>query len=197
MSESSPEKNATAEPVAPQSEPKVPVAAIAKERADKREARAEADALKQELAETKKNSVDMQAVIESLAPHIAEMVSKATEQALKPAREEAAMLKTAMSLGLNEEQVGELAKLKAETPGLSDTRALAVLRAEKPELFAGRRAAPITGFMPTGDSPLRVNAPKEDFMAKMVEAQKSGNGPAMQEFATKELYRRIAEARRR
>ncbi|MBP7572268.1 MAG: hypothetical protein KBA95_19620, partial [Acidobacteria bacterium] len=87
MSESSPEKNATAEPVAPQSEPKVPVAAIAKERADKREARAEADALKQELAETKKNSVDMQAVIESLAPHIAEMVSKATEQALKPARE--------------------------------------------------------------------------------------------------------------
>lgn len=198
MTDSSTEK--PAELVAtPGTEPKVPVAAIAKERADKREARAEADALKQELAETKKRTeLDMQALVESLGPFVADMVTKATEQALKPVKDEAALLKTAMSLGLNEEQAGELAKLKAETPGLTDARALAILRAEKSDLFAPvsrQGTPPITGFSPSGNSPFRQQAPKEDFMAKMLEAQKAKDGRAAQQFATMELFRRVNEIR--
>ena len=197
MSESSTETNA-GEPVAPQTN-KVPVQAIAKERAEKREARAEADQLKQELAASKtRTESEMAALIESLGPYVTDMVTKATEQALQPARAEVALLKTAISHGLNEEQANALAKIKAEMPGITDQRALTLLRAEMPDKFAQPRQAPtITGFTPSGDSPMRQQGQTEDFLAKMQEAQKAGNRADAQKYATLELFRRVDAARRR
>lgn len=181
-----------------EAEAKVPVAALAKERADKREARSEADNLKKQLAEAlERKDSDVQALIASLGPHIAEMVTNAAEAAVKPLKDEVALRKTAMTLGLNEEQAGELAKLKAETPGLTDARALAILQVENPTMFAsGRAGQQITGISPSGDSPFRSQAPKEDFMAKIAEAVKGGDRKAAQEFSVKELFRRVNIARR-
>lgn len=140
----------------------------------------------------------MQALIESLAPYVTDMVAKATEEALKPEREKQALLQTAIDLGLNGDQATALAKLKAETPGLSDQRALSILRIESPDLFPqSRQAIPITGITPSGTSPFRQQAPKEDFMAKMIEARKSGDNAAAQQFATMELFRRVDDARQR
>lgn len=196
MSESSTEK--AGEPVAPQQN-KVPVEAIAKERAEKREARAEVETLKQELAaKQKQTDTEMAALIESLGPYVADMVAKATETALKPVKDEADLLKTAIKHGLNEDQAAALAKLKAETPGLTDARALTILRAEMPEQFkqpAQTRQAPVTGFIPSGPSQARNEGTDQDFLAKMLEAKKSGNGAEAQRFATLELHRRVAALR--
>jgi len=195
MSESSPEKKSeAAEPVAPQktSEDKtVPVAALAKERAEKRAAKAEADELRQERDGNQK---DMQALIEAMGPYVADLVTKATEAAVKPMKDEATKLKTAMALGLNEAQSTALDKLKSESPGLSDQRALTILKMEQPDLFP-RRANPVTGIVPAGISEVRNQPQAEDFMAKMNEAKKNGDPALAQDYAKKELFRRFTVAR--
>lgn len=200
MTATSADNDKPVEPVAPQeteAQAKVPVAAIAKERADKREARAEVERLKEQLAQAQqRKDSEMQELIESMGPHIAEMVSKAAEAAVKPLKDEAAFLKTAVSLGLNEEQANELAKLKAETPGLTNERALAILRVENPTLFGARNdGRPVTAFSPSGDSPFRSQAPTVNYMEKMAEAVKNKDQKATMQFATMELFRRVNDAR--
>lgn len=205
MSESSPETSEAQGAVAPEQKTEtkatVPVAAVAKERAEKRAARAEADSLKQKLAEVQEQNqgIDMTTLIETLGPFIAELTEAAAQKAIAPLQAEAQKLKTAVSLGLNPAQADELARVKTQWPGMDDAKALVLAKMEKPDLFPAPQRSPInrspvTGLPPGGDSMMRSGSDPADLMAKI----SASKDPAeRQQLATQEFTRRINLARGR
>lgn len=203
MSESSTEKPGTETQVEAQEDKKVPVAALAKERAEKRAARSEADALHQELTKLKDQNpqLDMTQVLQALN-EISDVRSQAAAQAaVKPLQEQMEKWKMAAQLGLNESQADYLNGVRAKYPGMPETQAMLIARNEKPDLFpsappSGQQAPrPLPGFAVSGDSPFRSMSDKPDFMSKIVESEKAGDKKAAQHWSEQEFFRRIGQRR--
>lgn len=203
MSESSAEKSEKpAEPVATQEkqepEAKVPVAALAKERAEKRAARDKAQALEQQLAEAKEQNpqLDIQALMEAISQTIDARAQEAFEKVAAPLAAEASLLKSALSLGLNESQAKALSETKAKFPGMTDQQALTLVRAEKADLFPQpmRPARTVTGLPQGGESPFRSQA-EPDHRTLMNEAVKAGDRGLAQKHATAGFLDALRRAR--
>lgn len=200
MSESSTEIKQPETPEAPKAENKVPVEAVAKERAEKRAARAEADAAKQELAKLKEQTPDPDELLSAFnnaKQAIKAEAEAAVTQQLAPFKAEAAKWKSAAALGLNEPQADALMEVKAKYQGMPDAQALMIARTEKPDLFP--RVAPpsfaqsaIGGIPPGGDSPFRSAGQQDDFMAKMQGAKDQSEKT---HWAEQEFMRRIQKLR--
>lgn len=197
MSESSPEVKQAAQDAQPAEKKQVPVEAVAKERAEKRAARAEADALKEELSKVKQSQeIDVDALAKSLDEITTARVESAVQLALKPFKDEADKWKSAAALGLNEAQADVLQAIKTQWPGMPDDRALALARIEKPDLFPVQQQARTfpNGLPVTGDSLSRSSPDKEDYRAQMHAAK----DPALkQQLAEKAFYQIINNARKR
>lgn len=203
MSESSTEKPVGEAQAEQQEDKKVPVAAVAKERAEKRAARAEADALHQELTKLKEQNpqLDMQQVVQALN-EISEVRSQAAAQAaVKPLQEQMEKWKMAAQLGLSEAQADFVNSVRAKFPAATETQALLLARTEKPDLFPQATPSvqqtnrPLPGFAVTGDSPFRNVSDKPDFMSKIAEAEKAGDKKGAQHWAEQEFVRRITARR--
>lgn len=162
--DSSTEKTGTAA-VAEVTENKVPVSAIAEERAKTRDAKAAAEAAKQELANAKNGQLDLEALTPILE-RIALEAKKAAEAEIAPYKAKAEKAELQAKLGLNTAQVDAVMEVRAKNPTLTEAQAYLLARTEKTDLFPALR--PTQGGWPvTGTSDSR-NAPStDDFMAKM------------------------------
>lgn len=203
MTESSAEKSQTAEQ-AKSEETKVPVAAVAKERAEKRAARAEAAELRGELEKVRTESPGLDAeAYAKLAEELAEEARRAVEAELQPWKADVAKYKMAMQMGLNEPQADKLMEIKSKNPGLTEQQALLLAKADAPDLFQTQASRPSwdrsKGGLPvTGDSLARSQPQSDDFMGLMREAEQKGDRMAAQRYAKEEAlsrFRRVFQSR--
>jgi hypothetical protein len=200
MSESSAEKKPEGQevPKAEAAEAKVPVSALAKERAEKRTARKEVEDLKQQLA-TKQDQqapFDMDAFLGTLGQFVMEQSEAAAKSAVAPLQAEAEKFKTAVELGLNKDQAEAIAAVRDKFPGMTPEQAHVLARSEQPQLFpqsrTGAQPRLPTGLPPGGDSQVR-NAPKqEDLVAKANELKAKGDRKGAMEVARQDLANRVA-----
>lgn len=175
---------------------KVPIEAVAKERAEKRAARAEAAELRSEVEKLKAQlpNLDMDQLVQSLAEITTVTAEAAVASALKPVQDEVSKWKTAAMHGLNEQQADAVASVRSKYPDMADAAAMAVARAEKPELFpaATPERRVYGGPVPRGDSPYRTNPEPEDFLAKMRDAKSTEERT---HWAEREFFRRVNSRR--
>jgi hypothetical protein len=181
----------------------VPVAAVAEARAEKRAAKAEADELRQKLAELEKQNpqLDIATMVKTMTELTLAQAKAAVEAELRPVQDEVTKWRTAAQYGLNEQQADAVAAVRAKYPGMDDKAALAVVQSEKPDLFPRPAASSerrFNGVIPVGgDSMLREAPQSEDFMAKM-RAAVANNDPAQAtHWAEQEFFRRIGLARKK
>lgn len=198
MSESSPENQTEDQtPGVPEEGKKVPVEAVAKERAEKRAARAEADKLKEELAKRQESNFSMESLANLLAELVPQQVEAAVSASLRPLQDEVAKSKMAVALGLNEAQADAVNAVKSKYAGIPAEDALILARREKPDLFPQPKQNPWnpsvhTGMPVTGDSPLRGQPSTETYESRLAKAQ----SPAERtQLAQAELFRRVMAAR--
>lgn len=167
--DSSPEKAGTAAVADAASEAdknKVPVAAIAEERAKTRDAKAEAEAAKKELAKIKETGqIDLD-LLNPVIERLAEEARKRTEEAIAPWKAKAEKAELQAKLGLNTAQVEAVMEVRSKNPTLNEQQAYLLARTEKTDLFPASRSTS-GGWPVTGTSDSR-NAPSgDDFVAKM------------------------------
>lgn len=210
--DSSTENEQPTEPVVPpeqKNEAKVPVAVVAKQRAETRAARAEADDLKRQLAEAKEQNpqLDIQQLMDAISATIDQRTEEAFSKAVAPLKAEVEQRKTAMTLGLTEPQTTALFDMKAKAPGLTDQQLLTVLRAERKDLFkeAPRPTLQLRSLptsVPAGaESPMRSAPAPTDHMELSRQARQAalkgepGAGKAMQEHAEVSYFEAINRAR--
>lgn len=197
MSESSPEKQPEAD--APKADNKVPVEALAKERAEKRAARSEADEAKKELAKLKEQTPDPDVLLDAFnnaKQAIKAEAQAAVEQQLAPYKLEAAKWKAAVALGLSEQQADVVMAVRAKYPEMPDQQALAIARMDKPELFQKPSSPSFNptvhgGFPAGGDSPFRTAPNVPNFRADMHKARKDGDQEGAHGFAEKAFIQQI------
>jgi len=177
---------------------KVPVAALAKERAEKRAAREEADNARGELQRLKEANPDID--LNQLSKVVAELASQtanaAVEEFTAPLKKEVEHYKMATEFGLNKAQAEAVEAVRSEVSGLTPERAIALLKLEKPELFpstgAARPADPSSLTAPgrTGNSPYATSAPTSNYERDVGEALSKGDRAAAQKIAQAEFVRR-------
>jgi hypothetical protein len=175
---------------------KVPVEAVAKERAEKRAARAEVTKLNEELENVRKTATIDEDTLNSITMQLAEEAKKAVAAELKPMQDEVAKYKMAMTLGLSEPQADKVMELRMKNPGLSESQALVLAKAEHGDLFpanAPRSWSPAHGGLPVSGNPERMGS-EPDYVAKMNEAASRGDRHSAQKFAQEEALRRFRAA---
>lgn len=194
MSDTSTEKKPEA--TEPKGDVKVPIAAVAKERAEKREARDEANALRQENENLKNASVLDAETLRSISESLAKEARAAIEAELAPIRAEKAKYQMAVQEGLNEKQADKVMEIQSKHPNLTLKQALVLARAEAPAEFASPSQASfnpsIHGGLPVGgNSPLRNSGQSEDFVALMNQARSDGKIAEAQHWAKQEALDRF------
>ena len=192
MTDSSPEKPVVQD-APPVEEKKVPVAALAEERAQKRAARAEADAAKAELAQAKSTPNVPDDIIQAL---VAE-ARKVVEAEVAPLKQRAERAELGVKMGLNEKQVNIVMDVKQKNPTLSVEQALLLARAEHQSEFVPAQSwnRAVHGGLPvTGTSEARSASDANDYMAQMRAAEKSGDRAGANHFATQEALSRFRAA---
>lgn len=197
MSDSSTEAPATQEKgesqTGTQKEPKmVPVEALAKERGEKRAARAEADTLRQEREQ--QGTIDA-ALIEQLAVQARAAVERELEperQRRQEVEQENARLKLRMDFGLNEEQSKLAMDFHSKHKDLTIGQSLMLLRAENPSIFPMQASQQYSRGVPvTGDSLARAQSSTEDHTKLMHDARQKGDLHTAQRHAALEFERRF------
>ena len=178
---------------------KVPVAAVAKERAEKRAARDEVQKLTEELETTRKAAAISAEDQARFAEELGAEARRAVEAELAPYRSAVAKYKMAMQLGLNESQADKLMEIKTKNPGLTDQQALLLARADHQDLFpSGESRSPFTrvhGGLPVSGNPeSRMGNDQPNFVEKMNEARKAGDIAGAQRFAQEEALNRFRKA---
>lgn len=194
MSDTSAEKQP--EPVAAKGEVKVPIAAVAKERAEKREARDEAASLRQENENLKTASVLDADTLRLISESLAKEARAAIEAELAPIRAEKAKYQMAVQMGLSEKQADKVMEIQSKNPNLTPQQALVLARAEAPAEFASPSQAAfnpsIHGGLPVGgNSPLRNSGQSEDYVALMNQARSEGKVAEARHWAEKEALDRF------
>lgn len=153
-------------------EPKqVPVEAVAKERAEKRAARAEVKDLRED--KERRDEFD-----EELIEQLARQAKEAVDREMEPLRTENTRLKMAVDHGLSGEQADKVMELQTKNPALSLDQSLTLARVDNPTLFPSQSSqvpAGHRGLPTTGDSQVRAATDKSDFTKLMHEARASGN----------------------
>lgn len=174
MTESSTEKSETKAVAEGSDEQKVPVAAIAAERAKTRAAKSEAEAANQELAKLKEGQdggVDLNAIIERLAAEN----RKLFDAEMASVKQEAANAKLAVRMGLNEAQLNKVVEIGTKNPGLTEAQRLLLAKSEHPDLFpqATRPSwqQQLHGGLPVAGSEQKALSPEEDYAAKLKAAK--------------------------
>lgn len=175
---------------------KVPVEAVAKERAEKRAARAEVTKLNEELENVRKTATLDEDTLNTITTQLAEEAKRAVAAELKPVQDEVSKWKMAATLGLSEPQADKVMELRMKNPGLSENQALVLAKAEHADLFpanAPRSWSPAHGGLPVSGNPERMGS-DPDFVAKMNDAANRGDRSAAQHFAKEEALRRFRAA---
>jgi len=175
---------------------KVPVEAVAKERAEKRAARAEATKLSEELENVRKTATLDEETLSTITEKLAEEAKRAVAAELKPVQDEVAKWKMAATLGLNEAQADKVMELRMKNPGLSENQALVLAKADHADLFpanTSRSWSPAHGGLPVSGNPERMTG-EPDFVAKMNEAAGKGDRRSAQHYAEQEALRRFRAA---
>jgi len=155
-------------------ERKVPLEALAKERAEKRAARDESDSLRKEL-EQARASIDPK-LLEQLAKAMANEAKAIVAAEVAPYKEKAAKLEMATQMRLNGAQVEKVWEVRAKHPTLDPMEALELAKTRNPDVFPAESkqpsgawpigALPVTGASPTAGQSLAV-----DHIALMKEAE--------------------------
>lgn len=192
MTDSSTEKSESAEQPAG-TDKQVPIQAVAKERAEKRAARAEVQKLSEELEQARQAAGFDEETLTAMAQKMAEEARRAVEAELKPFKDEATKWKMAAKFGLNENQVEKVQQVLMQNPTLNETQALTLARTEHADLFPTQKASswsPALGGLPVSGNPERM-ADKPNFVEKMNEAVRQGDRMAARQFAEQEALDRF------
>lgn len=194
MADSSPEKAGDVAVATAPDDKKVPVAAIAEERAKTRAAKSEAEAAKQELAKLKEGQVPDLDLLNPIIERLAAEAHKKAEEAIAPWREKAERAEMAVKLGLNEPQVAKVVDVRSKNPNLTEAQALLIARSESPDTFPTVQRPAWQqglhgGFPVTGTSDSRTAPPQDDYTAKMNAATTAAE---RQHWAEKEILRRYS-----
>lgn len=199
MSETSSEKPADSQDAGRSEDRKVPIAAVAKERAEKRAAREEATELRGELEKAKSvGNIDPE-FLQQLTDSIAAEAKKALEERLAPIEKEREKYKVAATLGLNEQQADVVMSIRSANPNLTDQQALLLARVENREMFPAHSqptmSRPAFGGVPVGgNSEARSMGQADDFVGQMKAAEAKGDRMAAQHFAQQECLSRFRKA---
>lgn len=199
MSETSSEKPTDSQDAGRSEDKKVPIAAVAKERAEKRAAREEATELRGELEKAKSVGGIDPVFLQELTDSIASEAKKALEARLAPIEKEREKYKVATTLGLNEQQAEVVMTIRTANPNLSDQQALLLARMENREMFPASSqqamARPGFGGVPVGgNSEARSMGQADDYLGQMKAAEAKGDRAAAQHFATQECLNRFRRA---
>lgn len=192
MTDSSTEKSESAEQPAG-TDKQVPIQAVAKERAEKRAARAEVQKLSEELEQARQAAGFDEETLTAMAQKMAEEARRAVEAELKPFKDEATKWKMAAKFGLNESQVEKVQQVLMQNPTLNETQALTLARTEHADLFPTQKASswsPALGGLPVSGNPARMSD-KPNFVEKMNEAVRNGDRVAARQFAQEEALDRF------
>ena len=192
MTDSSTEKP-TAQDATQADEKKVPVAALAEERAQKRAARSEAEAAKAELAQAKSIPNVPDEVITQLVAEARRMV----EAEVAPLKQRAERAELGVKLGLNEKQVNIIMDVKQKNPTLTNEQALLLARAEHQSEFVPAQSwnRAVHGGLPvTGTSEARNSPDVTDYRAQMLAAQQKGDRAGATHFATQAALQQFRDA---
>lgn len=190
-------------------EPKVPVAALAEQRAKTRAANSEVEKLSKELEKAQSqlqdgNKVDPATMSQLVAQMLVE-TRQQVEKEFEPLRHEVAQLgkfKLAAQLGLNEKQVDKVMEMQNKFEGMATDQALVLAKAASPELFASQQPPAwnkaLHGGLPvTGPSPARMDTGQRDYTAEMHKAAAAKDFTAAQQLAAKAFEQRVASIRQR
>lgn len=183
---------------------KVPVAAIAEQRAKTRAAHSEVERLQEELAKAQAElqaqgtKVDPAAMSEVVAQMMLETRAKVEAEIRESLGAEVQKLKFAAKMGLNEKQVESVTAMQGKYPGMPTEQALVLARAASPDLFpataqpAWNRA--LHGGLPvTGASEARSEQ-KVDNTAEMHKAAANKDWQGAQQFAAKAFVERLYQS---
>ena len=189
-------------------EPKVPVAALAEQRAKTRAANSEVEKLSKELEKAQSqlqdgNKVDPATMSQLVAQMLVE-TRQQVEKEFEPLRHEVAQLgkfKLAAQLGLNEKQVDKVMEMQSKFDGMAVDQALVLAKAASPDLFTPQQPAwnrALHGGLPvTGPSPARLESGQRDYTAEMHKAAQAKDFGAAQQLAAKAFEQRVASMRQR
>lgn len=191
----------TAPAVETKEQPKVPVAAIAEQRAKTRAAHSEVERLQEELAKAQTElqaqgtKVDPAAVSEIVAQMMLETRQKIEAEIRGAAEAEVQKFKFAAKMGLNEKQVDSVTAMQGKYQGMPIEQALVLARAANPDLFpAAQRPAwdrAMHGGLPvTGASEARSEQ-KVDYTAEMHKAAANKDHVSAQQWAAKAFQERL------
>ena len=179
---------------------KVPIQALAKERAEKRAAREEASKLGEELEQARKAAGIDEETFNKVVEEMAAEARRAVAAELKPVQDEVSKWKMAAKLGLTETQVDKVMEIRMQNPNLSEHQALTLAKAEHADLFPSQQArswSPTHGGLPVSGNSDRPSD-KPNFVEKMNEAVRNGDRAAAQQYATQEAlarFRRVFDSR--
>ena len=184
-------------------QPKVPVAAIAEQRAKTRAAHSEVERLQEELA---KAQAELQAQGTKVDPSVVssvvgEMMVEARKTIEAEIREslgaEMQKVKFAAKMGLNEKQVDSVMAMQGKFPDKPIEQVLQLARIASPELFPATQGAKpawdraIHGGLPvTGASEARSEQ-KVDYTAEMHKAAANKDWQGAQQWAAKAFVERL------
>lgn len=182
-------------------QPKVPVAAIAEQRAKTRAAHSEVERLQEELAKAQSElqaqgtKVDPAAVSDVVGQMMVEARQKIEAEVRASMDAELSKHKFAAKLGLNEKQVENVTAMQAKYPGMPLDQAFVLARAGSPDLFPAAQKptwnrAEHGGLPVTGASEARSEQ-KVDFTAEMHKAAAAKDYAAAQQFAAKAFEERV------
>lgn len=204
-------KGDAAEAAESKEEPKVPVAALAEQRAKTRAANSEVEKLSKELEKAQSqlqdgSKVDPAAMSQLVAQMLVE-TRQQVEKEFEPMRHELAQLgkfKLAAQLGLSEKQVDKVIEIQSKFDGKATTeQALLLAKAEAPDLFTPQQPAwnkALHGGLPvTGPSPARLDTGQRDYTAEMHKAAavEKPDLALVRQLAAKAFEQRVASLRSR
>lgn len=191
----------TAEAVETKEQPKVPVAAIAEQRAKTRAAQSEVERLQEELAKAQSElqaqggKVDPSAVSDVVGQMMVEARQKIEAEVRASMDAELSKHKFAAKMGLSEKQVDSVTAIQSKYQGMPNDQALVLARAANPELFpapakpAWDRA--VHGGLPvTGASEARSDQ-RVDYTEEMHKAAAKEDWKGAQQFAAKAFEERL------
>lgn len=187
-------------------QPKVPVAAIAEQRAKTRAAQSEVERLQEELAKAQSElqaqgaKVDPAAMSEVVAQMMLETRQKVEAEIRESLGAEVSKLKFAAKMGLNEKQVESVTAMQGKYQGMPVEQALVLARAANPDLFPGTPAPKpawdkvLHGGLPvTGASEARTDQ-KVDHTAEMHKAAAAKDWQGAQQHAAKAFVDRLYQS---
>lgn len=182
-------------------QPKVPVAAIAEQRAKTRAAQSEVERLQEEIAkvqaelQAQASKIDPDAMKDIVAKMMVETRQKVEDEVRASYAAEVERIRFASKMGLSEKQVEAVTAIQQKVSGVSAEEALTLARVRQPDLFpapqqpAWNRALH-GGFPVTGASEARSEQ-KVDFTAEMHKAAANKDWIGAQNMAAKAFEERV------